>query len=67
VSADPTAPRREIPFAPPPRGLCPDCRHVRAITSERGSKFWLCELSKRDPRFPRYPPQPRVSCAGFER
>ncbi|HVS19881.1 MAG TPA: hypothetical protein VMT18_14845 [Planctomycetota bacterium] len=66
TSERPPAPH-PLPFAFGPRGLCPDCRHVRAITSERGSTFWLCELSKRDPAYPRYPPQPRVSCAGFER
>lgn len=58
---------RVVPWAAGPRGLCPDCRHVRAIQSERGSTFWLCERSKREPQYPRYPPQPRVSCTGFER
>lgn len=48
-------------------GLCPRCIHVRRIESAKGSVFLLCERSKDDPRFPRYPPQPRVECAGFER
>jgi hypothetical protein len=61
------APRPVPHFAPPPRGLCPDCRHVRAIHSERGSTFWLCERSRGEPIYPKYPPQPRVSCPGFER
>lgn len=61
------------PFAfPPPRatgreGLCPHCAHVRILTSAKGSTFYLCERSKHDPRFVRYPPQPRMECAGFER
>lgn len=57
---------------PPPRtnareGLCPHCHHVRAITSAKGSVFYLCERSKSDERFPRYPVQPRMECLGFER
>lgn len=60
-------PRPALHFAPSPRGLCPDCRHVRAIRSERGSTFWMCERSKAEPMYPKYPPQPRVSCTGFER
>jgi len=27
-------------------GLCANCRHSRKMTSDRGSVFWLCELSK---------------------
>jgi len=61
-----TGETRPAPFAIGPRGLCPDCRHVRAIASGRGSTFWLCELSRRDPAFPRYPSQPRRVCSGFE-
>jgi len=47
-----------------PGGLCPRCPHARAITSDRGSVFLRCELSRTDPRFPRYPAQPRMVCAG---
>lgn len=50
------------PFA----GLCARCRHARRITSRRGSEFILCERSRTDPRFPRYPPLPVRQCAGFE-
>ena len=46
-------------------GLCERCRHMRLITSARGSRFYLCQLSFTDPRFPRYPPLPVTSCAGF--
>jgi len=39
---------------------------VKIVTSQRGSIFLLCLLSAKDPRFPKYPPQPVVSCEGFE-
>ena len=51
---------------PPRPGLCDLCRHARRITSGRGSTFILCELSRTDPRFPRYPNLPVLICAGFE-
>jgi hypothetical protein len=40
---------------------------VRKIESAKGSVFWMCELSKKDERFPRYPVQPRMACPGFQR
>jgi hypothetical protein len=46
-------------------GLCAGCLHARIVRSKR-STFWLCERSKTDPRFPRYPTLPVVRCAGFE-
>jgi len=48
-------------------GLCPACRHVQVVTSERGSRFLRCQLSQTDPSLPRYPPQPRMVCTGHER
>lgn len=48
-------------------GLCPQCRHVKQVSSERGSTFLLCRKSAADARYPKYPPQPVVSCPGFER
>jgi len=60
--------REERESAPSARfGLCPRCRHVKTVTSERGSTFLLCRKSAEDPRYPKYPPQPVVSCPGFER
>ena len=64
-------------IAPPPyrgvvtdqtslRGLCATCRHARTIQNARGSQFVLCELSRTDPRFARYPRLPVTACAGFE-
>jgi hypothetical protein len=47
-------------------GLCADCMHARKIESSKGSQFLLCELSKTDPRFPKYPPLPVLSCAGYQ-
>ncbi|MCC7014079.1 MAG: hypothetical protein IT454_16095 [Planctomycetes bacterium] len=51
----------------PSQGLCPQCAHVRRIESAKGSVFWMCEKSRDDPRYPRYPAQPRMVCPGFER
>jgi hypothetical protein len=48
-------------------GLCANCKHVRRILSDRGSVFYLCQLSKTDPRFPKYPPLPVTACDGYER
>jgi len=46
-------------------GLCGSCQNARIIESKRGSQFYMCELSKTDPRFPKYPPLPVVSCTGY--
>jgi hypothetical protein len=51
---------------PDPVGLCRTCRHAAVIVSDRGSRFFRCERSKSDPRFPRYPPLPVVSCIGYD-
>ena len=48
-------------------GLCPLCIFVKVVMSDRGSRFLFCERSKIDPRFPRYPRLPVVSCPGYER
>jgi hypothetical protein len=61
---EPTHARDELPWS---AGLCPRCHHVRRIESAKGSVFWLCEKSREDARLPRYPPQPRMVCHGFER
>jgi hypothetical protein len=54
-----TADRHQTP------GLCGRCRNARLVVSGRGSRFILCELSRADPRFPRYPSLPVIACAGF--
>jgi hypothetical protein len=50
----------------PDAGLCDRCRHQRVIRNTRGSVFSLCERSKTDPDFPRYPRLPVTSCRGFQ-
>jgi hypothetical protein len=47
-------------------GLCANCLHVRVIRSDRGATFYLCQLSATDPRFPKYPRLPVLSCSGYE-
>jgi len=46
-------------------GLCATCAHVRIVTTPR-SRFVLCEKSREDERFARYPRLPVVVCAGHE-
>jgi hypothetical protein len=58
--------RRPTVPADVPEGLCATCRHSRVVTSGRGSVFRLCERSRTDPRFPRYPRLPVVHCDGYE-
>lgn len=47
-------------------GLCAMCRHGRVIRNRRGSHFFLCERSRFDPAFPRYPRLPVLRCRGYE-
>lgn len=47
-------------------GLCRRCAHRRIVTSRKGSTFVLCERSRTDPSFPRYPPLPVLACRGYE-
>jgi len=54
------------PEAPASAGLCAACRHARVITSARESVFVLCERSRTDPAFARYPRLPVLECIGFE-
>jgi len=46
-------------------GLCSECSHARMITSDRGSAFVMCQLSAVDPKFPKYPRLPVLSCPGY--
>jgi hypothetical protein len=48
-------------------GLCSDCRFMRLVESDRGSRFYLCELSATNPAFPKYPRLPVLQCTGYER
>jgi hypothetical protein len=51
----------------PAAGLCDSCNHQRLICNTRGSTFSLCERSRTDPSFVRYPRLPVVECRGWER
>lgn len=53
-------------MAQPYFGLCDRCRHQRVVRNTRGSVFSLCERSKQDPSFPRYPRAPVLECRGYE-
>ena len=52
-------------MARPPTGLCDRCVHQRIVRNTRGSAFSLCERSRTDPAYPRYPRLPVFECAGF--
>lgn len=47
-------------------GLCAGCVFARRVESGRGSVFVLCERSRTDARFARYPRLPVLACVGFE-
>lgn len=46
-------------------GLCGRCGHVRIVGTRSASRFYLCELSRVLPQFPRYPRLPVLRCGGF--
>ncbi len=46
--------------------LCESCCWMREVTTPKGSRFVLCQWSKTNPAYPRYPPQPAVRCQGYE-
>jgi hypothetical protein len=48
-------------------GLCADCQFAQRIQSARGSIFFLCERSRTDPAFPKYPRLPVLQCVGYVR
>jgi hypothetical protein len=50
-----------------PEGLCADCAFARQIESARGSRFVLCERSRTDATYAKYPRLPVIACAGYER
>jgi hypothetical protein len=49
----------------PDAGLCNRCVHQRVVGNTRGSSFSLCEKSREDPSFPKYPRIPVLECRGF--
>jgi hypothetical protein len=48
-------------------GLCDTCVFQRLVPNTRGSTFSLCNRSREDPAYPRYPRLPVLGCAGYER
>lgn len=48
-----------------PAGLCDSCRYQRIVKNTRGSVFSMCERSKTDDRFPKYPRIPVLECVGY--
>ncbi|HXB63469.1 MAG TPA: hypothetical protein VNV42_01205 [Solirubrobacteraceae bacterium] len=63
MAPDPVS--RERPRAPI-SGLCGSCAFQRLVPNTRGSVFSLCERSREDPQFPRYPRLPVLDCPGYE-
>jgi hypothetical protein len=49
----------------PQVGLCLSCAFAQRIESARGSVFYLCQRSRTDPAFPKYPHLPVLQCAGY--
>jgi hypothetical protein len=47
-------------------GLCANCRHSKLVVSAKGGQFWLCERSRTDRRYPKYPRLPVLECPGYE-
>ncbi len=45
--------------------LCETCRWRKVVVSGTGSRFLLCQLSRSDPRYAKYPPQPVARCQGY--
>jgi hypothetical protein len=50
----------------PNSGLCDTCLHQRLVPNTRGSVFSLCERSRSDSRYPRYPRVPVTACPGHK-
>ncbi len=53
------------PHSGPHAGLCETCRYQRVVTTTRGSRFSLCNRSREDASYPRYPRVPVRECDGY--
>jgi hypothetical protein len=40
--------------------------YARRIESDRGARFYLCELSAADPAYRKYPTLPVIRCVGYQ-
>ena len=47
-------------------GLCARCRFMQIVKSDRGSTFYMCQLSVTDPAYPKYPRLPVLRCLGYQ-
>lgn len=47
--------------------LCETCSWMREITTPKGSRFLLCQLSQTDPTYAKYPRQPVLMCDGYQK
>jgi hypothetical protein len=47
--------------------LCETCALMREVVTPKRSRFLLCQLSKTDLAYPKYPPQPVVRCDGYRK
>jgi protein-tyrosine phosphatase len=47
------------------QSLCETCASMREVVTPRGSRFLLCQLSRTNTAYPKYPPQPVVRCDGY--
>ena len=61
---DSNRPKRAKVRRDEPKPLCETCAWMREVVTPKGSRFLLCQLSKTDPAYPKYPPQPVVRCEG---
>lgn len=50
----------------PHAGLCDSCIHQRLVRNTRGSVFSLCERSRTEKGYPRYPKTPVLACHGHK-
>lgn len=62
TDATPENPDREASV-----GICLHCLRLRIVVSRTGSRFYLCERSRTDPAYPKYPRLPVRRCEGYER
>jgi hypothetical protein len=47
-------------------GMCDSCRHQTEVRNTRGSVFSLCERSRTEAAFSRYPRLPVLECGGYQ-
>lgn len=48
-------------------GMCRSCRHLRVVTARANSRYYRCDRSTFDRRYPKYPRLPVRVCDGHDR